>query len=213
MLPGFDPNFKKHEDLETDGGYSSGSWGSTPYLNLSDLQKDKSIHSVINSFNSYFVDIQTQTDVKSGGNKRTIFSRPFDHTYILDRGNSTVQMPNSDVILTLPRSLLDKKSLEVSCSSFGNLLELRKNLGVDKNERLASPVVEYSFTGYTQLDEFACVEMPFVGDSSYLKVWKFLSDEGLNTHPVTILVPRKSKLNTELDLFYDVDGKLLNLSY
>ncbi|XP_053373786.1 uncharacterized protein LOC123531340 isoform X5 [Mercenaria mercenaria] len=152
------------------------------------------------------IESYTQTGPVHITNRRTIFGHPFEHTIFIDESSSNLAIPSSDVILSLPRSVLKSGKVEVNCSSFSSLADLRKKLGLSDNEVLASPVVEFAITGYSVLPEHARVVLPFVGSASDLTVKKFKSDEGLNTVATSVEIAEKLKQNEDLDSFYTVEG-------
>lgn len=159
-----------------------------------------------NIFANHTKDSFTQTGPGKESNRRTIFGKPFDHNFILGMSNGTAIMPNSEVKMTLPASLLKHNQVEVNCQSFRTINQLRKKLGLATDENIASPVVEYALTGYGPLQDYAVVIMPFLGSPSDLKVRKFQSDEGLNTVVESVDVPLQGKTNEDVDAFYVVKG-------
>lgn len=162
-----------------------------------------------NTLDYNFKSIETQTEEISISNKRDVFGKPFEHCFSVSTKKCSVQMPHSDVILKLPESAIKDHPMEVLCTSFRFMPEIRRKFGIVNDEQIASPVVEYSLTGYGNLSDYACVELPFIGDVSELSVWKFISDEGLLETPVKVKVQLKGKTNENLDLYYVVDGKCL----
>ena len=161
-----------------------------------------------NSVISTRTEAQTQTEVKSVRHRRTIFGNSFDHVITLSNGQRDVRMPASGVNMTLPAYVVANHPVEVYCSSFNNLEEMYKKLAIDKDSEIASPVVEYSVNGHPEFLDYACVELPFLGEMSTLRVWKFKSDEGLQTTANQLEVPLKGKANEDIDLFYEVKGLL-----
>lgn len=157
-----------------------------------------------NDLKSYYKDTQTQTGPEKTSNCRTIFGKPFDHNFLLGPSNATVQMPDSDVKMTLPQSVLKDNKVEVNCSSFSSISPMRRKLGLSDNERIASPVVEYSLTGIGKLSEHALVVLPFFGSNEELKVRKFKSDEGLHAVVNSEEIPMQGKENENRDIFYIV---------
>ncbi|XP_053373780.1 uncharacterized protein LOC123531472 [Mercenaria mercenaria] len=155
-----------------------------------------------NVLSNHFKDTFTQTSPEKESNRRTIFGKPFEHNFLLGMSNATAQMPNSDVKMTLPQSILRHNQVEVNCTSFDTLSPLRRKLGLNDDERIASPVAEYALTGYGLLPDYAVVIIPFIGSPADLKVRKFQSDEGLNTVVKSIDVPRQGKMNEDVDVFY-----------
>lgn len=159
-----------------------------------------------NIFANHTKDSYTQTCPGKESNRRTIFGRPFDYNFILGMSNGTAVMPDSEVQMTLPTSLLKQNQVEVNCQSFRTINQLRKKLGLAADENIASPVVEYALTGYGTLQDYAVVIMPFLGPPSDLKVRKFQSDEGLKTVVESADVPLQGKTNEDVDAFYIVKG-------
>ncbi|XP_045168129.2 uncharacterized protein LOC123531340 isoform X2 [Mercenaria mercenaria] len=193
-----------NESVCSDGlSFISGEMAVPKLLNI--IEK-KNLTVDTNLLTTYFAESYTQTGPVHITNRRTIFGHPFEHTIFIDESSSNLAIPSSDVILSLPRSVLKSGKVEVNCSSFSSLADLRKKLGLSDNEVLASPVVEFAITGYSVLPEHARVVLPFVGSASDLTVKKFKSDEGLNTVATSVEIAEKLKQNEDLDSFYTVEG-------
>lgn len=189
------------------------------YIKLNSIDIDKSMSNInyflpkkhlrntSNFIESYFKENGTQTGTENQTFPRTIFGQPFEHRFMLDEENPSLEIPDSDVKLTLPKSFTQTRQVEVNCSCFHSLPDLRKKLDIPDDEELASPVSEFDITGYTILPEHACVVIPFIGKERDLIVKKFQSDEGLNTIAQSVIIPKKTKENEDLKLFYTVEGK------
>ncbi|XP_052814289.1 uncharacterized protein LOC128241412 [Mya arenaria] len=172
-----------------------------------DLLEKHTLNNKGNLLTDHYMDSSTQTEVGSETNRRTIFGKRFEHRFLVDQSRATVEMPDSNVRMTLPVKELISHPIEVFCSSFDNIAAIRKKLGVSENLDIASPTVEYALTGNPALCDVAVIVLPFVGSEESLKVWKFKSDEGIRQVPETVEVPKKGKQNEQLDLFYIVQDR------
>ena len=125
-----------------------------------------------------FSDAETQTIKQKESNMRDVFGNVFKHTQYLDKFNRTVQWDKSDSKMTVPASVISDHNLLVHASSFDNIPAIYKKFSLSADKRLASPVVEYCFTGCKSLTDHALVELPILtGDT---EVYKFCSDCGID---------------------------------
>lgn len=175
--------------------------------NINHFLEKQDLINTTNFTEFYFKDGSTQTAMENPTFPRTIFGQHFEHRFMLDDSNRSLEIPDSDVKLTLPKSLTQTRQVEVNCSCFHSLPDLRKKLDIPDDEELASAVSEFDITGYTILPEPACVVIPFIGKERDLIVKKFQSDEGLNTVAKSIIIPKRTKENEDLKLSYTVEGK------
>ncbi|XP_052247532.1 uncharacterized protein LOC127855770 isoform X2 [Dreissena polymorpha] len=164
-----------------------------------------------NNVSDYFVDSETQTVEIAQTNKKNVFGQPYSHRVLATESNATVNIPNSESRMTLPLSQLRKHPIDVHCCSFDNIPTIRHKMDIPDDLDLASPTVEYFLPGCDQLCDYAVVALPFIGDPSQLRVWKFQSDEGLNVVPDKIELPMKSKLNEHTDAHFVVDGNKVRI--
>ena len=124
-----------------------------------------------------FSDAETQTKNPKENNQRDIFGNVYQHSQYLDIFNTTVKWDKSDSKLTIPASAITEHKLFVQASSFDNIPAIYKKFRLTGDMRLASPVVEYCFTGCKSLKEHALVELPIL--SGDMSVYKFCSDGGI----------------------------------
>jgi len=164
-----------------------------------------------NTLADHYNTSSTQTEMESEINRRTVFGERYEHRYLLTKNSACIQLPASDVIMTLPRKELMDHPIEVYGSSFDNIAAIRKKMAIPDDLDLASPVVEYAITGNQVFIEYAVVQLPFIGASETLKVWKFKSDEGLHQVTKSVEVPLKDKLNVYADMFYTLQGIQRNI--
>ena len=163
-----------------------------------------------NELRDHYKDIACQTVQKENScNRRTIFGNPFEHSCILDMKNPTFVMPWSEVKVRLPDSILQKHPIEMHGTSFDSITSIHEKIKISDDEMVASPAVEYVLTGVSALEDYAVVIMPFLGNREDIRVWKFLSDDGMQTKVEPFEVPIKSKENIDQPLFYEIDGKFL----
>ncbi|KAH3719541.1 hypothetical protein DPMN_062378 [Dreissena polymorpha] len=165
----------------------------------------------LNEISDHFVDSETQTGVISQTNKKNVFGQPYTHRVLADESNATVNIPNSESRMTLPLSELRKHPIEVHCCSFDCIRLIRHKMDISDDVDLASPTVEYLLPGYAKLCDYAVVVLPFIGDPSQLRVWKFQSAEGQHVVSEKVEVPLKTKINEHMDAYYEVDGNKVHI--
>ncbi|KAL4222087.1 hypothetical protein ACF0H5_018128 [Mactra antiquata] len=183
-----------------------------PFTNSceSGLTKE-TLYPQMNLTSEYHKNSATQTCPKKVSNRRNIFGKNFDFVEHLTGNNNTLQMPNSEVKMTLPTRVLTDGGVEVNSSTYRSLPELYEKFDISQDNVIASPAVEYILTGHTDLPYHAVVIMPFIGDEADLKVWKFRSDDGSSSPVDTFEVLRQGKTNEELDLFYNIRGNFVHI--
>ena len=124
-----------------------------------------------------FSDAETQTKNPKESNQRDIFGNVYQHSQYLDIFNTTVQWDKSDSKMTIPASAITEHKLFVQASSFDDIPAIYQKFRLTGDMRLASPIVEYCFTGCKSLQEHALVELPIL--SGDIRVYKFCSDGGI----------------------------------
>ena len=153
---------------------------------------------------------KTSSKQDSGRSLQSISGKPFEHVLTPSLWKRTVQVPDSDVKMTLPEYILAQNHVEVYCSSFNNLPELYRQLAVDTDSEIASPVVEYVVIDQKKFKGYACVELPFFGDPTSLRVLKFESNNGRTYKPNTMVVPLHNQHKGNGDVFYTLEGNVTN---
>ena len=146
-----------------------------------------------------FSDAETQTSKPKESNERDVFGNLYQHSQYLDKFNRTVQWGKSDSKMTVPASAVTLHKLFVQGSSFDNIPAIYKKFRLTADKRLASPVVEYCFTGCKSLTEHALVELPILNGGT--EVYKFRSDDGIKQFAETESVPILEEADFSIDTF------------
>lgn len=133
-----------------------------------------------------------------------VFGSCHEQNFSLNSNTLEVKMRNSQVMMTIPLRAVKHQPIKVYCTSYSNIPEIYSKFNIDKDMRVCSPVVEYSFSDETHFLEHACVELPFFGDMESLQVWKFTSE--VERTPKLKEVPVRDKFNKSDDVYYIVVG-------
>ena len=145
-------------------------------------------------------DAETQTFETKRSNVRDTFGNIYQHSCYLDRFNRTLNWDKSDCKMSLPESAVENHKVEAYASSFDNLPSIYEKFSLPPETRLVSPVVEYRLPGMKLLDDFALVELPFIGKPDQIEVWKCPSDEGMyqTTECRSVPILERADINSDL---------------
>ena len=144
---------------------------------------------------------ETQTIDMKQCNMTDIFGQRYQYQCYLDNFNRTLSWDKSDSKLTLPASAVEHHKVEVHASTFDDIPAVVEKFSLSADTRIASPVVEYRLTGLMQLCDYALVELPFIGETEAIDIWKCPSDGGLFQTMESQKVPVLKHENTDYDLY------------
>ena len=158
-------------------------------------------HEAKNVTTELFINHGTQTLEAKPCNMTDIFGQRYQYSCSLDRNNRTLTWEGSDCKLTMPSSAVDEHNIEVHTSSFDDVPAICEKMSLSPDTRISSPVVEYRLTDSEKLDDFALVEIPYVGAVKDIEIWKCPSDSGMHQTLERVKVPVLEKENNEYDCF------------
>ena len=148
-----------------------------------------------------FVNHGTQTLELKPCNMTDIFGQRYQYSCCLGRNNRTLTWERSDCKLTLPSSAVEEHNVEVHTSTFDDIPAICEKMSLSTDTRISSPVVEYRLTDSEKLDDFALVQIPYVGEMKEIEIWKCPSDSGMHQKLERVKVPVLEKENNEYDCF------------
>ena len=158
-------------------------------------------HEAKNVTKELFINHGTQTLEAKQCNLTDIFGQRYQYSCCLDRNNRTLSWERSDCKLTLPSSAVEEHNVEVHASTFDDIPAICEKMSLSPDTRVSSPVVEYRLTESQKLNDFALVEIPYVGEMTDIEIWKCPSDSGMHQTLERVKVPVLEKENNEYDCF------------
>ena len=175
-------------------------------IDSTNLEKYSGID-IVNFSRGLSNDAETQTFETKRSNVRDTFGNIYQHNCYLDRFKRTLTWDRSDCKMTLPESAVEYHKVEAHASSFDNLPSIYEKFSLPPETRLVSPVVEYRLPGMETLDNFALVELPFIGKPDCIEVWKCPSDEGMYQTTECRSVPILETADTEKHLWCVIENR------
>ena len=151
-------------------------------------------------------DAETQTFETKRINVRDMFGNIYQYSCYLDIFNRTLTWDKSDCKMTLPESAVANHKMEAYASTFDDIPSIYEKFALPPETRLVSPVIEYRLPGGKMLNDFALVEMPFIGNPEKIEVWKCPSDEGMFQTLECRSVPLLKKRDMNSELFCHIEN-------
>ena len=162
-------------------------------------------HEAQNVTTELFINHGTQTLEAKPCNMTDIFGQRYQYSCSLNRNNRTLSWERSDCKLTLPSSAVEEHNVEVHTSTFDDIPAICEKMSLSPDTRISSPVVEYRLTDNKKLDDYALVEIPYVGAVIDIEIWKCPSDSGMHQTLERVKVPVLEKEKNEYDCFCIVE--------
>lgn len=152
------------------------------------------------------VSASVQTTQEKEINIRDVMGCVFTHCHVFNKNRKTLQLPESDVTLTLSEDDVTEGSLECYATTLHNVSEVYQSFKeiMDDVEDIASPVVEYYFPSLLRTKQFACVNIERTFTGTHVHVWSVIRNSKNELVRTEIL--HKNDVNediTQLDAFYE----------